>query len=532
MRRALQNRSRRSRRTPTREGFTQNAHAPAARAAASSSATGLRQDEEGNRAQVAVFDATQDRRRVDVGEVEVEDDERRPRYVAERRLPTEEREGLGRRATVWMANAGTPVRGSAAPRGRSAGCRRRRAPAPERCRPLALRAAADSRYVRARPTGGVGRGRSVVEPIMRGTGVALGCTGREGTLQPSGPSIGIASSIERQQARALLASPLFPRRAGFVPGLRSCACCPRRRERRRWHGDANSRAEESHRMPETTADVLIIGAGAVRGRLRLEPGGHAHEHRLPRAGRLDGSRAPTPACAPMGGHASSATSPSAPTRAGGARTTRSTTRTRPSPTSMFNAVGGSTILYAAHFPRFHPADFRVRTLRRRRRRLADRLRAARAVLRRQRPHDGRVRPGRRPRVPAEGGAAAARPARERSATTLASGFNRLGWHWWPSDSAITTAGVRRPRALHQRRHLSLGCPPGRQGQHRRHLLARRACAKGVHAADRLPRARDHRRRDGMADGVIYYDADGGRAAGRRRRSWCWPATASARRACS
>ncbi|MGI9592015.1 MAG: NAD(P)-binding protein, partial [Myxococcota bacterium] len=30
--------------------------------------------------------------------------------------------------------------------------------------------------------------------------------------------------------------------------------------------------------------------------------------------------------------------------------------------SNFNAVGGSTILYAAHFPRFHPGDFRVRTL--------------------------------------------------------------------------------------------------------------------------------------------------------------------------
>src|SRR5262245_25063015 len=30
--------------------------------------------------------------------------------------------------------------------------------------------------------------------------------------------------------------------------------------------------------------------------------------------------------------------------------------------SMFNAVGGSTVLYAAHFPRFHPSDFRVRTL--------------------------------------------------------------------------------------------------------------------------------------------------------------------------
>ena len=30
--------------------------------------------------------------------------------------------------------------------------------------------------------------------------------------------------------------------------------------------------------------------------------------------------------------------------------------------SNFNAVGGSTILYAAHFPRMHPSDFRVRSL--------------------------------------------------------------------------------------------------------------------------------------------------------------------------
>ena len=28
----------------------------------------------------------------------------------------------------------------------------------------------------------------------------------------------------------------------------------------------------------------------------------------------------------------------------------------------FNAVGGSTILYSGHFPRFHPSDFKTRTL--------------------------------------------------------------------------------------------------------------------------------------------------------------------------
>ena len=29
---------------------------------------------------------------------------------------------------------------------------------------------------------------------------------------------------------------------------------------------------------------------------------------------------------------------------------------------MYNAVGGSTIHWSAHFPRFHPSDFRTKTL--------------------------------------------------------------------------------------------------------------------------------------------------------------------------
>ena len=86
----------------------------------------------------------------------------------------------------------------------------------------------------------------------------------------------------------------------------------------------------------------------------LEPGRDAHEHPLPGAGRLDGSGRLSGHARRTGRRASSATSPSAPTSAGGARTIRSTTATRRSPVSMFNAVGGSTILYAAHFPRFHP----------------------------------------------------------------------------------------------------------------------------------------------------------------------------------
>src|SRR4030095_8888608 len=98
----------------------------------------------------------------------------------------------------------------------------------------------------------------------------------------------------------------------------------------------------------------------------------------------------------------------------------------------FNGVGGSTVMYTAHWPRLHPSDFQVKTLdgarggwrraggqlpraraarapqrlqgeaaRRRRRRLADRLRCTHPVLRRERPDDGRLGPVGRPGVAAD-----------------------------------------------------------------------------------------------------------------------------------
>ncbi len=61
---------------------------------------------------------------------------------------------------------------------------------------------------------------------------------------------------------------------------------------------------------------------------------------------------------------------------------------------MYNAVGGSTIHWSAHFPRFRPSDFKVHSLDG----VADdwplTLRRPRALLRCQRPHDGRGRPHR------------------------------------------------------------------------------------------------------------------------------------------
>ena len=96
----------------------------------------------------------------------------------------------------------------------------------------------------------------------------------------------------------------------------------------------------------------------------------------------------------------------------------------------------------------------------------------------------------------------------KSGARFGKAMNKLGWHWWPSDSTIATRRLRGPRPLHQSRPLHAGLRAGRQGQHRHHLLAARAPRRrrAAHAAAACARSRvdEH----GMASGVIYYDAEG------------------------
>ena len=114
-------------------------------------------------------------------------------------------------------------------------------------------------------------------------------------------------------------------------------------------------------MPVEPVDVLIVGAGAsgaaaawslAETRMRivcLEQGDWMNPAEYPSTGRDWEARA-------FGDFSIS------PNRRG--RVTDYPVNDDDSPISVanFNAVGGSTILYAGHFPRFHPSDFRVRTL--------------------------------------------------------------------------------------------------------------------------------------------------------------------------
>jgi choline dehydrogenase-like flavoprotein len=172
----------------------------------------------------------------------------------------------------------------------------------------------------------------------------------------------------------------------------------------------------------------------------------------------------------------------------------------------FNGVGGSTIMYTAHFPRLHPSDFRVRTLDG----VADdwpidydtlspffaendRMMGVSGLA-----GDPAFPPTEPPMPPLPLG---------RSGARLAKAMNKLGWYWWPSDTTVATADYE-GRA----RCINLGhCTPG--------------CAQGAKASTDITywpvalragvELRTHCRvreittnGQGMATGVVYYDKDG------------------------
>ncbi len=189
-------------------------------------------------------------------------------------------------------------------------------------------------------------------------------------------------------------------------------------------------------MPEETVDVLIVGAGAAGAAF---------------AWRLADTRMNI-LCLEQGDWMNPATYPTTGSdwelRGQGDFALSPNTRRRPedypvndsgSPISIsnFNAVGGSTVLYAKHFPRFHPSDFRVRTLDG----VADDWPIDYDLLAPYYAENDRMMgvaglAGDPAYPPKEVQLPPVPPGK--LGETVARGFNRLGWHWWPSDSAIAT----------------------------------------------------------------------------------------------
>ena len=258
-------------------------------------------------------------------------------------------------------------------------------------------------------------------------------------------------------------------------------------------------------MAEDPVDVLIIGAGAAGAAfawslaetrmniLCLEQGGWMDPAQYPTAGS-DWE---------MRGLGDFALSPNTRQRPEDYPVNDSDS---PIAVSMFNAVGGSTILYAGHFPRLHPSDFRVRTLDG----VADDWPIDYAKLAPFYAENDRMMgvaglagdpaypPKQVPLPPVPLG---------KLGETIARGFNSLGWHWWPSDSAIATRAYAGRAPCINLGPCITGCAQGAKASTDVTYWPA-AVRRGVRLATRCRVREITLGADGRADGALYYDAQG------------------------
>jgi len=130
---------------------------------------------------------------------------------------------------------------------------------------------------------------------------------------------------------------------------------------------------------------------------------------------------------------------------------------------LYNAVGGGTVIYAAHWQRNMPSDFRVRTLDG----VADDWPLSYEELQ---PYYERVESdfgvsglegdtafpsGKGPPLPPGPLAPMGR--------RVARAHNRLGWHWWPAPNAIATRPYGPLKPCTQRATCMWGCVEGAKG---------------------------------------------------------------------
>src|SRR5499426_1778097 len=174
---------------------------------------------------------------------------------------------------------------------------------------------------------------------------------------------------------------------------------------------------------------------------------------------------------------------------------------------MYNAVGGSTIHWSAHFPRFKPSDFRVKSLDG----VADDWPIDYATLEPYFDLNDRMMgvagitgdPGYPPKAPRQ----TPPIPLDTLGAMIAGGFERLGWHWWPSDSAILTRDYDGRRACVNCGPCDLGCPIGAKASTDITYWPK-ALAAGARLVTRARVREITVGPDGLADSVIYYDGDG------------------------
>ena len=173
---------------------------------------------------------------------------------------------------------------------------------------------------------------------------------------------------------------------------------------------------------------------------------------------------------------------------------------------LYNAVGGSTILWSAHFPRLRPGDFTVGSDDG----VADDWPVRYQDLETHFATNDRMMgvsgmagdpayPYHQPPLPAL--------PLGRGGNRIARGFEELGWHWWPSDSAITSREYEGRDACINLGACNSGCTQGAKAStditywpiaQRNGVEVRTGCRVQQITLDD----------EGLADGVLYFNEDG------------------------
>lgn len=129
----------------------------------------------------------------------------------------------------------------------------------------------------------------------------------------------------------------------------------------------------------------------------------------------------------------------------------------------FNGVGGGTVLYAGHFPRFHPSDFRTKSL--------DGVgddwpidyNQLAPYYAENEKMTGVAGLNGDPAYPSDNAPRLPPLPLGDSGKVLAKGFNALGWHWWPSDTAIITEDYDGRAGCINLGACGAGCAQGAKG---------------------------------------------------------------------
>ncbi|MCW2528716.1 MAG: Gluconate 2-dehydrogenase flavoprotein, partial [Pseudonocardiales bacterium] len=174
---------------------------------------------------------------------------------------------------------------------------------------------------------------------------------------------------------------------------------------------------------------------------------------------------------------------------------------------MLGGVGGSTLIYSAHWMRLLPSDFRMHSLDG----VADDWpltyddlvpfydRVDRAVGLSGVEGDPMYPPGMTPPMPPHPIGKIGRRA--------AAGMNKLGWHWWPSPNAIASQRLGELARCVRYAACETGCPEGAKASFDiTHWPA--AIQHGAQLKTRCRVRQITTDARGRADGAIYFDADG------------------------